>query len=265
MRSEKNGNVVIEDIKFVKKGVILIVDSKEIKISTSTYSHFYLYKDKKISQKELDEILEYQEKSKLIDYSFSLLSKGMYSQKQIEDKLKKKKAKKEIIDEIIDILKDKKYIDDNAFVNESIEIYERKNFGKNKIISKLKENGIKEELLDDIDFKTEKEKIMAQGQKFISMHSTYSKVNMKASLYRYLQSNGFIHEDINSCIDKLMDLYNANEYDNLLKTLKKYVSLHHFELNDFEDREKVISYLLRKGYRRDDIINVLRRQDNEVY
>ena len=265
MHLEKNGNYVIDDIKFQKNKIILILDGEKISISEATYSHFYLYKGRKISQEELTEISEYQNKTKLYDYSFKLVSNGNYFEKQIRDKLKKKKASNEQINEIIVYLSQKGYIDDKKTLLEAFEIYERKNYGKNKIIDHLLKDGVSKMMIESLPFDNEIKKAEAISDKYILMHKDYNFVQMKRGLYNHLLANGFNYDDIERVINNKMKNFDVDEDELLLKAAKKYVLLHHLILNDEVHREKVVSYLLRKGYRYEDIKEVIRRLENEIY
>lgn len=265
VRLEKNGNYIIEDMIFQKGIIYLIINGEKIKISATTYSHFYLYKGRNLSQEEFDEILDYQNKAKLRDYVFNLLSKRMYSKKQIEEKLINKKAKKEDIKELILYLEEQKYINDEEFVKEVYEIYENKKFGKNKIIDKLKESGIAKELIDQLVFDNEKNKLLDVGKKYMLSHSAYNSVKMKSGLFRHLLNNGFEFDDIVSSLDILLEDYDVDEDELLYKTTQKYLLLHRLDIKVLEDKEKIVAYLLRKGYKYENINKVLRRLNDEVY
>ena len=265
VRLEKNGNYKIEDIIFQKKIIHLIINGETIKISATTYSHFYLYKGRILSQNELDEIIDYQNRASLRDYAFTLLSKRMYSKKQLETKLIAKKAKKEEIEELISYLEEQRYINDEEYANDLFDAYEKKNFGKNKIIEKMKENGVPEVIINKMDFVNEKEKMIYVSKKFILSHKEYNYMQLKNGLYRYLLNDGFEFDDVNQLIDILLEDYVVDENELLEKSMRKYISLHKLDINVYEDKEKIIAYMLRKGYKYENINNVLRRLNDEVY
>lgn len=259
MQLERNGNYLIEDIKFLKKYIVLVIDGEGTKISESTYSHFYLYKGRNLSQEELDEILEYERKAKIKEYMFSLVTRGLYSEKQIKNKLIKKKIAKKDTDELIKEFKEKGYINDDLFLNEKIEILERKKYGKNKIISALIEDGINKEKILQYDFPFEREKALKVLEKYMLSHKDYNLNQMKQGAYNHLLSHGFENDDASFVLNKKMANYDVDESKLIKKAFEKYVLLHHLDLNDVKDKEKVVSYLMRKGYHYDDISVVIRR------
>lgn len=153
MHLEKDGNLVIDDVLTLSNQFILKINELDYKISPITYSHFYLYRGRKLSQKELDEILIFDRRSKVREYLITLLSKQSYSEHQLQVKLKKKKVS--ILDRkaIINDLKSLGYINDKNYCDDKFELLERKHFGKNKIIKVLLDDGISNELINNFSLK----------------------------------------------------------------------------------------------------------------
>lgn len=264
MQLEKNGKYIIKEIKFKKNSIVLVVNDETYKISNSTYSHFYLYKDKKLSKDELNEILKYEEEAKIKDYLFKLVSSSLYSKKQIEEKLNKKKVNKKTKEKLIDELILKGYLDDKNFAYEKFEILERKNFGKNKIIKTLLNDGIDKKIIDELDFDNEENKARINLNKYILMHKNSSYNSLKKKAYDFLLTSGFSNELSLSLIEEMILKDDEEEIKTLESVLSKYILLHRINLNDDLDKQKVISYLLRKGYKYDQINEVLRRKQDEI-
>ena len=115
MLEEKNGRK-IESIKFNKNSVSIYFENGEsLKISEATFTHFYLYKDKVLSDEEYKSIEDHQALNSSKQYAINLLSKGMYTEKEILNRLINKKKltssdAKKIIDYLYDTYKDDIFI-----------------------------------------------------------------------------------------------------------------------------------------------------------
>lgn len=81
-------------------------------------------------------------------YAFLLLKFRLRSEKEIYERLKKKKIPEEIIRETLAFLKEKKFIDDNLFAQAWIASRLKKPLGLGRIKEELRIKGIAQEIID---------------------------------------------------------------------------------------------------------------------
>lgn len=266
---EKNGRT-IQSIKFNKKDISLYFEDGEVlKLSESTYTHFYLYKDKVLSNEELEEILEYESLNKARNYALNLLSKSYYTEKEILSRLiEKKKIKKENASNIIEYLKEHGFVNDKRFLEEFVESLHHKNYGKNKIIQKCYDEGFIKEDIESLVFDFEEEKLKAENalRKYIS-NKTSNYMKLKENSYSFLINHGFDYEISSLTIKIIDDEYDfSKEKEILHKEIYKYILSKRIDINDYEEKQKLISSFIKKGYKYDDIKSELEGvEQNEIY
>lgn len=268
VQSEKDGRY-IEKVKFNKSHITIIFSNGEsLKVSESTYSHFYLYKEKKLSDDEYQEIVNYENLNKAREYVLNLVSKGSYTEKDIYERLIiKKSLPKEDASKIVSYLKERNLINDNDYIYEYVDLLNLRSYGKNKIIQKCYEEGFNKELIDKLSFddELEKEKAEVQLRKYIvAKNKNYQK--LKENAYSFLINQGFDFEICSSTIKIIDEEYDFSKEKELLKKeLKKYLISHSIDLDDFEQKSKLINSFIRKGYRYEDIKKEIRGVEDEIY
>lgn len=267
MQLEKDGKV-IEKVKFNKSNILItFLDGDILKLSESTFTHFYLYKEKILSLEEYKEIIDYENLNKAREYALNLFSKGSYTEKEIYERLSlKKKLSSKDCNVIINYLKEHGFINDKAYIEDYVELLNLKNYGKNKIIQKCYEEGFKKELIDKIVFDEEDEKLKAETQlrKYIaSKTKNYQK--LKENGYAFLINQGFDFEICSSTIKIIDEEYDFSlEKELLHKEIKKYLLSHKINLNDYKEKSKLISGFIRKGYKYEDIKEEIRGVEDEI-
>lgn len=237
--------------------VILFSDEEKIKISDDTFTDYFLYEGKEVEDNLLKEILEKESILKHKKYCLNILSNKYYSKKQIEEKLRKRKVKKEQIEIIIDYLLSLRLIDDDSYFNDLVSSLESKGYGYYRIINKIKENGLNGEYIYNED--KEYERINLSIQPLLKKYSLYSFNKMKSSIYSSLLSLGYKDDLIQSVIQNLKK-DNEQEIDNLKKEFVKIVfKMDKLEIN--EQKDKIIKKLMMHGYVYSDIIKTI---DGEI-
>lgn len=259
----------IEKVKFNKKSIDIYFDDQDVlKISEATFTHFYLYQDKELSLEEINEISEYESLNKGKQYVLNLLSKGSYTEKDLLERLMNKKnmSYKDSL-EIISYLKEHRLIDDQRYLLDYVESLNFKNYGKNKIIDKCFLQGFKKEMIDQIVFDDEEEKQKAEVllRKYIG-NKKYNFNKLKEKAYAFLINQGFDFEICSSTIKIVDEEYDYSlENELLLKEINKYLRMHSVDLTSYEERGKMISSFVRKGYKYEDINKVLKGvNDDEI-
>lgn len=188
---------------------------------------------KELDEKELDLIL--QENEKYIAYNVALkyISIKMRSKKEIREYLTKKNISKIYIDEVILMLEKEKYLDDlryaDAYVSDKIHL---SNDGPNKIKMKLKEHEINDEdifsALEKFSLEIQKEKINKIIEKQINSNRNKSSFMLKNKIIGYLTNLGYGKEVIISSLNNInmkndKELY-KKEYEKVYKKLSKKFS-----------------------------------------
>lgn len=199
--------MIISNISFEKKKFHILFDGgEEIEISEETLIEFGLYKGQEVEDEIIDKLKFEDEKTEALLLSYRFLQRNK-TEKQLIDYLYKNKISGEIIDTVIPILNEKKYLNDEdyarRYLNDAMNI---KKYGKIKIIYMLRSKGIKNDIIEKImrDYDYELEYLNAEdllSKKLDSEEKDSKKIN---SAKKYLQGRGFEFEIINFAVDEFL-------------------------------------------------------------
>lgn len=196
--------MIISNIIFDKKKFIISFDNdEEIKISQDTLVNFGLYKGQEVEEEFVENLKFEDEKTEALLLSYKFLQRNK-TKKQLVDHLYKNKIQREIIDTILPILEEKKYLNDEdyarRYLNDSLSI---KKYGKNKTRYMLMSKGIERNVIDKVmenyDYELEYMNALALVEKRISKDESDPKKIYSAK--NYLQGRGFEFEIINFTVD----------------------------------------------------------------
>ena len=139
------------------------------------------------------------EREKALSYTFRILGKKGYTEREIRGKLHQKNYKKEIREKTIQRLKELGYLNDRKFAQEFIErSLFRRPAGKYLLAKKLQEKGIKAKIVEESleKFYPEKEEDLAKeaGEKFLPRLNSLPLEKKKARLFSFLSRRGFPSE-----------------------------------------------------------------------
>ena len=130
------------------------------------------------------------------DIVFRMLKLRLYSEKEIRDRLIKKKIESAIIEETVRYFKSLNFIDDRQFTKQWIASRLRKPFGQGRIQFELRQKGIHDDLIADEfgkatkDF-SEVEAVVNLAQKRAAAYQRIPKEKIKQRVYGYLARRGF--------------------------------------------------------------------------
>lgn len=199
--------MIISNISFEKKKFHILFDSGEkIEISEETLIEFGLYKGQEVEGEIIDKLKFEDEKTEALLLSYRFLQRNK-TEKQLIDYLYKNKISGEIIDTVIPILNEKKYLNDEdyarRYLNDAMNI---KKYGKIKIVYMLRSKGIKNDIIEKImrDYDYELEYLNAEdllSKKLDSEEKDSKKIN---SAKKYLQGRGFEFEIINFAVEEFL-------------------------------------------------------------
>lgn len=212
-----------------------------------------LLKDE-ISEKELNAIVE--ENDKLSSYydSIKYITKKMRSKLEIKEFLRKKMVNEKVIAETIKKLEENHFLNEElfikAYVNDQINLT---NNGKNKILKGLVKLGIDNDqastYLDNIDNEVFMSKIDKYVDKKISTNKNSSIYMLKNKIVTDLINLGYEKSDIVEVLNSKEindDEAKKREYEKIRRSLEKKYS---GDVLEYKVREK----LYRKGFRSNEI------------
>lgn len=257
----KSAGKIITKILPHKEKVTIYFGKERLSISNDTFSSFYLYKGKLVSKKEEDEILKIENASKYFKYAISLLSKSIYTEWKIREKLYNKGADKTTVDRLIALLKRNDLICDKAFIEDYLEYANEKNMGKNKILTNLAAKGIFKEELVKLSFSrtSELNKAKKYLNKLDKQYSKYSDLSKREHIKQALVRYGF-DLDVANEVSKLAKSSSPKEENvKLKKDLAAAKTRLSKKYKGKELREKIFASLISKGYKINDIIKELEK------
>lgn len=261
MPKENTGNHIITKISYFKKTLrIYFNDGNKISIPKSEYPNHFLYKNKSLSDSEYNLLLNSKNIDALYKYAFKLVSKNLYSEYKIREKLYQKPgANKKNVDEVVARLKDNNLINDERLLKEYVSYFNELKYGRNKIINKLLEKGIFEERINNVSFPFELEVNKAQYwlNKLELKYSNKNNASKRMSIYSSLINKGFDKEVVNSVINNIKPNIENNELSLCKKDYEKAKSRLTKKYKGKELNNKIISNLTSKGYRLKDILKVM--------
>jgi len=169
-----------------------------------TILKFGLRTGDELEEKKIKVIKEFDEFNSGKKIAYSFLSYRQRSKKELTKKLKDKKISEAVIDKIIELLEEQKYIDDSSYAKMYIETKIRnKPLGKRLLQNKLYEKGIDKDNVEKIlneNYSEEKE--IESAKKLFKKYSKKIKgEDKKQKCYRYLLSRGFDYEIVNKVVN----------------------------------------------------------------
>lgn len=176
-------------------------------LSKKTLVDFDLFVSKEISEKEIEEILEKDQRVKALEKSFRLLGIRPRSQKELEKKLKEKGFDDSIIKKTFKKLKEYNYLDDKKFAKNWLRWRKLSGKGKFVVSWELKQKGIKEEIIKETlkkysvadEFKIALEMAEKKKRSFKNLKP----LERKQKLAQFLASRGFGWETISRVLREI--------------------------------------------------------------
>lgn len=172
-------------------------------VSIELCMKYQLKKGSEIDEKFLADIIFEDDKGKALNKAVKYMGANLKTCYQIRDYLRKKEYAPEIIDYVIDKMKEYKYLDDEQYVRAFVSTYSNK-YGKLKLIQALKSKGITDKTIDTVlaedDLKVQ-DSIGKVASKYLKNKEITQETLIK--LNRFLYSRGYEFDQINSYINEL--------------------------------------------------------------
>ena len=171
-----------------------------------------LRKNDEISENHLDYLIKENQKFAVKQKAFRYLARRLHSENELRMKLRQKKYNRDIIEEIINELKESNYLNDLEFANIfSDENIKNKFWGMNKVKAGLMEKGIKSEIILQVlseKFSKGNDLQNAIGlaeKKYQSLISrNVERKKLKEKLFAFLFSKGYDYEVSKEAVEKLI-------------------------------------------------------------
>lgn len=250
-----------------KKDSILVwfEDGEKIAIDPMTYTDQYLYIGKTLTDLEYSKLHSAHDLAPLKKYAFQLVQRGFYTEKQIRLKLYAKDAKRHQVEAILSLLKQYQLVDDTRWLNEHIQYGHEKKWGQHKITAHCLAKGIEETTIKTVvfDSKLELEKATYHLKKW-SQYTHRSFLEQKQKFYQYLIGQGFEPWIIQSILEQVPEKNTAEEKNSFKRLYEKVYVRYAKKEKGFRLRQKIIQFMLRKGYNYSDIIAWIGEQDESM-
>lgn len=240
-------------------------------ISLEDYMLYHVKKDD-VMESYIYDILKHKERL-LIAYQMSikkLRAKDRTRKEMYDFLINQDKVELSIreINKLIEVLEEKGYINDEAFMLLEINKLDSLFLGKKKILQKLVEKGIPyeavEEKLETLSDDGERIKAENLASKYLMTIKNKSLMRKKAAMIDKLHADGFSYELAKEVVNNLNyeeDL--MRESVTLMKTLDKAIKNYSKKYQGHELRNRIISYALNKGFMYDDIHHALEERNLE--
>ena len=145
--------------------------------------------------------------AKARDYAFLLLKFRLRSENELVQRLKKKKFSEETAKEVAAFLKEKRFIDDNAFAKAWVSSRLKRPLGLRKIRQELRQKGIDQEIIeteiDKVKDYSETQIVLDLARARLSRLKGIEPVKAEARVYAYLARRGFSPETIIDILSQL--------------------------------------------------------------
>jgi regulatory protein len=171
-----------------------------------------LRKNDNISENQIDSLIKENQKFAVKQRAFRYLGRRLLSENELRLKLKQKKYDENIIDEIIEYLKENEYLNDLEFANVfSSENIRNKFWGKNKVKAELMRRGINNEIIlqvllekfpegNDLNNAIE----LAQKKYLLLSKRNLGQKKIKEKMISFLFSKGYDYEVIKKAVEQII-------------------------------------------------------------
>lgn len=250
-------NETVLSVKKLKTKYKVETTENKYSFSEDTIIKYSIFKGKSFNNKELELILEEENKNSLLNKTINYLSYQARSIGEVKKYLLDKECSPNLANEIIDKLISLGYLNDESLTNSLLDYVIRSKKGPKFLEEKLLTKGISEDLikevLDKYTEELEEEVLVELLDKITFKYKSYPVKKQKLLLYQKLLRDGFSSEVVNRLINKLKFIDESN--DVLIKEIKKL--LNKYDEIDYQVRNKIISKLMNKGYEYANIIECL--------
>jgi regulatory protein len=200
-------------IKKDSKNVAIHLDNNNvIFINYEVFIKSGLRKNDDISENQIDSLIKENQRFAVKQRAFRYLGRRLLSENELRVKLKQKKYDENIIDETIEYLKEKEYLNDLEFANVfSSENIRNKFWGKNKVKAELMRKGVNNEIISQVLSKKFPEgndlnnaiELAQKKYRMLSKRNLEQK-KIKEKMISFLFSKGYDYEVIKEALEQIV-------------------------------------------------------------
>ena len=257
MSAVKTGKT-IESIAYKKSGVALVLsDGEKLILTPDSFTEMPLYEGKTLSEKECAKLVSLAQSDVYYAYALKLCLADTKTVAEVRKKLEGKEASKEMIRSILSRLKEAGFLNDDLYAKVyASDIAALRCYGKKRVLYELRKRGISDAILSKLSFSWEDEKDKADRYAAI-LNKKASKVpnsKKRMKMIEGLMERGFEEGVAREAVNDVATTNDPEEERNALT--RDYFALkirYERKYEGYELREHILSALIRKGYRYDDI------------
>lgn len=179
-------------------------------VSEEVAVKYQLKKGIQVDEEQLKDLIYDDELLKAKNYVYMLLSRRMYSAKEIQDKLKRQGYTDDIIEDVISKMENYGYVNDKTFAEEWVRSRISNNpKGRMVIKHELANKGIEEDVIETVLNENFSESVQHDlaldlARKKIKSYKDDDKNSVKRKLYAFLGRHGFNYGVIKNVLEEVM-------------------------------------------------------------
>jgi regulatory protein len=249
--------VKIDQIQKKGKEVTLTIGSDIFSIEPDLLYQYHLYEGMEMDIATFKQLKRDQQDLYFFRFAISKLKKPLTAY-EVQTLMQQHDATKEVIESVMEKLMKRKYIDDEFYVNQYIQM-KKYQYGPEKIKDELLKKGVDHALITKAMSTIHEKVILSEliPSKIKSIKNK-SKRAMMNSVKTYFLSKGFTSELIESIIISHLSSYSGNEIDLLKKAYEKLVHQYQKKYSGYELNQVIIQKLYQKGFKMEDIRNIIK-------
>ncbi len=253
----------IKKIKATEDYVLVFLEDEKIMISLENYFKYGVKDLKGLDEKLYDTFKNEERLLKAYRGALRKLSRKDHTIKQIREFLHRSELEKDEIDSLISRLCEYGLIDDEKYCIGKIAYYQSSLYSAKQIRMKLLKDGISEELINRyFNNDDEYEKALKLAMKYSKDKGKSSKA-LKQNILVKLTAGGFSYENARKAVDSL-NINNENELELLSREYAKALRKYEKKYEDYDLRNHIYAYLLNKGFRNEDIKEVMEEENEQA-
>lgn len=257
---------IIEIKSTSKKSILSFDNGTSLSIVNDALSEFYLYKNKELSEVDLNKLREFSLFSTHYQYALKLLARANYSTSEIRKKLEARSVTSALIDLIIKRLTLNNLLNDKNYAQNVFNYYLKELYGPRFIVQKLEEKGIDEAIIKEVvqfDEASLQENARLLADKLVNSKQIVAKSKLLNKIYSKLTRYGYAHDIIYEIIDAYRNTLEIDETELIKKDLRKISEKPaQKKLKPLEKKTTILQKLKQKGYSYSQIKNVLEDEEN---
>lgn len=254
-----NISKVIKRIKIGEKKVVIIFDDgSKLEIRPNVYTEFNFFKGKAMSKKDINEVEEVNQIDEFVSYATKLCASKSYTKSKIKEKLIKKGANEAQCEKVIDVLIKYQLLDEKAFIKEYLEYADYRKYGYNRIKDELYKKGLSSYQINNVKYDEKRDLTLARElvKPYEKKYNKYSYSAMKSHIYTALLRQGYTYDVASKALEEVSPIDLKKEKELLKIEYQKAKRKYENKYGDKTSKEKIIQYLLAKGFMYKDIISL---------